>query len=539
MNDTPTTASDAAPLTDPGPAPALPAGRPGAWDRFFAWVSGLGMVRADGWLGGVCSGIASRLGVDPIIVRGVFVVAALFGLPMFLVYAIGWALLPDLSGRIHLRELTRGRFDPAMVGIGIMIVIGIFPVVPWFFAITLPFGVFDAFRWFELTPWGVLSTFVLVAVIGGVIYLVVRSSNRAPASGATSATDPRQASADPTSSGEPAPDDSGLRAPADPAPGDAPASSGAAGSALAPPPAEPTPAPSATDAEMAAWRAQHDAWRVQDAAWRRQQQDAERAARDHARAERAAAASAFALEAAERRRVRQAANPRTSFGFVVFVIGAALVAGAIASLWRGSIEPDQPVVAVATGLFAAALVAALAMIVAGAVRRRSGFLAFLTVALLVAGTITAAVPILRGIAFGSVYIDSYNARTVTQLWGELNISAIHAEDFEPKPIVVEKRRGDTYITVETDVVLTLNAVVPSPISWTKVDWSRGDQVAEGTWSGTPTADGRVRIQTTADNSEPDPASESEADAESDGDVTEQVIELDQYAGDVYVTFTQP
>lgn len=529
MTDTPTTAPDAVPLTDPGPAPAPPAGRPGGWDRFFAWVSGLGMVRADGWLGGVCSGIASRIGVDPIIVRGVFVVAALFGLPMFLVYAVGWALLPDLTGRIQLRELTRRRFDPAMVGIAIMIVIGFFPVVPWFFAVTLPFGVFDGFRWFDLSPWGVLSTFLLVAVIGAVIYLVVRSSNRVPSSGETSVTDPRQASADPTASGEPAPDDSGLRAPADPAPGDAWASSGEAGSALTPPPAEPAPTPAATDAEMAAWREQHAAWKVQEDAWRRQQQDAERAARDRARAERAAAAGAFAVEAAERRRVRQAMNPRTSFGFVVFVIGAALVAGALTSLWRGSVHPGEPVAAAATGLFAAALVSALAMIVAGAVRRRSGFLAFVTIALLVAGTITAAVPITRGIVFGSAYIDSYNARAVTQLWGDLDINATGAPGEDPDAIVVEKRRGETRITVDPGVILTLEAVVPEPISWSRWDWSLEQQVVEGIWSGSPTGDGRVLVVKTIDNSDP----------ESDVEPIEQVVELDQYAGDVYVTFTQP
>lgn len=529
MSDSPTTAPDAPPLADPGPAPAPPAGRPGGWDRFFAWVSGLGMVRSDGWLGGVCAGLAARIGVDPIIVRGVFVVAALFGLPMFLVYAVGWALLPDLSGRIHLRELTRRRFDPAMVGIAIMIVIGFFPVVPWFFAVTFPFGVFDGIGWFDLTPWGVLSTLLFVALIGGVIYLIARSSNRAPASGMPPVTDPRQASADPAAPGEPAPDDSGLRAPADPAPGDAAASSGAAGSALTPPPLEPAPAPAATDAEMAAWRAQHDAWKVQNDAWRRQQQDAERAARDRARAERAAAAGAFAIEAAERRRVRQAANPRTSFGYVVLVIGAALVVGALTSLWRGSIEPGEPVMAVATGLFASALVAALAMIVAGAVRRRSGFLAFLTVALLVAGTITATVPMTRGIVVGSAYVDSYQARTITQLWGDLHINATGGEGLDPEPIVVEKRRGDTYINVDHGVIVTLTAVVPASIAWSTWDWSIEAEVDEGRWPGTPTDDGRTLVQRTIDNSDPDAA----------GDPVVQRVDLDQYAGDVYVTLAQP
>ncbi len=532
MNDIPTTASDAAPLADPGPAPAPPAGRPGGWDRFFAWVSGLGMVRADGWLGGVCAGIASRIGVDPIIVRGVFVVAALFGLPVFLVYALGWALLPDLTGRIHLRELTRGRFDPAMVGIAIMIVIGFFPVVPWFLAVTFPFGLLSPFEgpWFELTPWGVLSTLLFVALIGGVIFLLLRSPSRTRTSGAGSVTDPRQASADPAAPGGPAPDDSGLRAPADPAPADAPASSGAAGSALTPPPVEPPPIAAASDADMAAWRAQHDAWKVQNDAWRRQQQDAERAARDRARAERAASAAAFALEAAERRRVRRATNPRTSFGFVVFVIGAALVVGALTSLWRGSTEPGEPAVAVAMGLFASALVASLAMIVAGAARRRSGFLAFVAITLLVAGTITTAVSITRGLVFGSAYVSSYDTRSITQVWGDLHIEASPIFGEEPGPIVVEKRSGATYITVGPGATLELDAIVPGTITWETYDWGRDEQVSEGKWSGEASGDGRLRVQKTV-VSPPDP--------ESDVDPVTQVVELDQYAGTVHVTISQP
>ncbi|MET0296819.1 MAG: PspC domain-containing protein, partial [Microbacterium sp.] len=197
----------AAPLADPGPPPPPPSSLPGGWDRFFAWVRGIGLSRTDGWIGGVCAGIAARIGIDPIIVRGVFVVAALFGLPMFLVYAVGWALLPDLEGRIHLQELTRRRFDPAMVGIGLMLLVGFFPVVPWFFAGVLPFGFLVPSVWFEPTPFGVLGTFVVVAAIGGLIYLLVRSSRRTPTAGAP---DPRTASADQTAAGSSAHVDSGV-----------------------------------------------------------------------------------------------------------------------------------------------------------------------------------------------------------------------------------------------------------------------------------------------------------------------------------------
>ena len=543
MTETPPTAADAASpaaaehLPDPDPASFPPDGRPGGGDRFFAWVSDLGMVRADGWLGGVCAGIASRIGVDPVIVRGVFVVAALFGLPVFVVYAVGWALLPDLEGRIHLRELVQRRFDPAIIGIAVMLVLGSFPVVPWFFAVALPFGVFDGIRWFEPTPLRVLSALLLVAVVGGAIYLLARSPRRAPSSGVP---DPRTASADPKAPGAPARDDSGVRAPADPAQGDASASSDAAGSAPPPPPAEPLPVAGATDADLADWRARHAAWRVQHDSWRRQQQDADRAARDRARADRTAAASAFAAEAAERRRVRRATRPRTSVGYVVLVVGVALVVGALTALGRRTAVPDEPVMSVALGLFASALAVALAMIVAGALRRRSGFLAFLAALLLVAGASTAAVPVTRGIVFGSTYVDSSSPRSFTQLWGSLNISATVTDRASPAPIMVKKRLGDTYISVEPGVILALEVVAPDAVVWSTWDWSRGEAVDGGTWTGTATSDERVRMVRTVDNSLPPDSHASVDDSTwpSSAPVTQSVT-LDQDAGAVIVTVNQP
>lgn len=520
-----TAAQDAAPLTDPGPPPPPPAGRPGGWDRVFEWLTDLGIARGDGWIGGVCAGLAARIGIDPIIVRGVFVVAALFGLPMFLVYGIAWALLPDLSGRIHLRDLLARRFDPAMVGIGLMLLVGIFPVVPWFFAAALPFG--PLYDW---SPWGAFWTLFAVAVIGGIIYLIARStSHRAPTSGVASVPDPRRASADPSDAGEPALDDSGVRATADPASGDDSASS-AAGSALTPPPVEPTMPPAATDAEVAAWREQHTAWKHHDHAWRRQQQDAERAARDQARAERAAAAGTFAVEAAERRRIRRLSNPRTSFGYVVFVMGAALVVGAITSLWRSATEPGEPLLAVAVGLFASALVVAIAMIVAGAVRRRSGFLAFLAVAILIAGTATAAVPVTRGIVFGDANVGTWEPRDFTQAWGHLYIDVgDNGEGAAPDAIRVDKRSGSTSIWVGSGVILTLQVRGMEAVEWSRFDDRTGEPVSDGQWYGTELADGTPVVSERIDNSRPDSAAPP----------TRQTVILDQQSGTVAVDIYQP
>ena len=85
-------------------------------NRFFAWLRGLGISRQPGWIGGVCAGIAARLGIDPLIVRGIVVVLAILGAPALLLYAAAWLLLPDYKDRIHLEEAFRGKFDAPVIG---------------------------------------------------------------------------------------------------------------------------------------------------------------------------------------------------------------------------------------------------------------------------------------------------------------------------------------------------------------------------------------------------------------------------------------
>ena len=113
--------------------PSSPYGGPqtglsGRGTRFFDWMRGLGLVREDGWIGGVCAAIANRLGIDPIIVRGIVVVAAILGAPALLLYAAAWALLPDRENRIHLQRLIEGDFEPAIVGIGAMALLSFLPM---------------------------------------------------------------------------------------------------------------------------------------------------------------------------------------------------------------------------------------------------------------------------------------------------------------------------------------------------------------------------------------------------------------------------
>jgi phage shock protein PspC (stress-responsive transcriptional regulator) len=80
----------------------------------------------DRWLGGVAAGLAHRLGVDPLLVRGGFLVAGLLFGVGFLVYGLAWILLPEASdGRIHLDEATRGNVDAGLVGGVVMAVLGL------------------------------------------------------------------------------------------------------------------------------------------------------------------------------------------------------------------------------------------------------------------------------------------------------------------------------------------------------------------------------------------------------------------------------
>lgn len=117
----------------PGPAHETPgagssysyAGVPGQQTDFFTWVRSQGISRGqDRWVGGVSSGIAQRVGVDPLIVRGVFIILALFAGIGVLLYGLAWAFLPEPDGRIHVQEAGAGRWTTGMTGSLIAVVAG-------------------------------------------------------------------------------------------------------------------------------------------------------------------------------------------------------------------------------------------------------------------------------------------------------------------------------------------------------------------------------------------------------------------------------
>lgn len=110
------------------PASGQPTGQhPGkAGSDFFGWIRRLRITRGpDRWAGGVASGLAHRWGVDPVVVRGLFIVAAIFLGIGVLAYGVLWLLLPEPDGRIHCQEAMRGHWTAGMTGGLIATVLGL------------------------------------------------------------------------------------------------------------------------------------------------------------------------------------------------------------------------------------------------------------------------------------------------------------------------------------------------------------------------------------------------------------------------------
>lgn len=97
-------------------------------DRFFNSIRAMNLYRAQPRvLGGVCSGISQRYGIDMTLMRILFIVAALLGFGGFL-YALAWAFLPEVEdGRIHVEQALHGDFTGGLAG---AIVLALFSGAP-------------------------------------------------------------------------------------------------------------------------------------------------------------------------------------------------------------------------------------------------------------------------------------------------------------------------------------------------------------------------------------------------------------------------
>ncbi|MHA7295371.1 PspC domain-containing protein [Arthrobacter sp. HLT1-21] len=168
----------------PGPPPPLGGATPiatanapaGTATNFFGWLRGLGTIRGqDRWIGGVATGVATRTGLDPVLIRGILVFLAIFGGIGVLLYGLAWALLPEPDGRIHLESATRGTWTSGMTGAVVLTVIGLWrPNLPIFGG-----DGFGALFW---------TIFWVGAVVLAVYLVATRSSKKAEASGTTGQT---------------------------------------------------------------------------------------------------------------------------------------------------------------------------------------------------------------------------------------------------------------------------------------------------------------------------------------------------------------
>lgn len=151
-------------------------------ERFFSWLRGLDITRSsDRWFAGVAGGIAAKAHIDPLIVRGVFVVLAILGGPGILLYLAGWLLLPDQTGRIHLEDLLRGRASAGAIATAVVLgAILIVPAVVWIFR-ALFLGPWSWNAWGILPDWAQLTFGIIwwaVVVPALIVWLIVWLSGR-------------------------------------------------------------------------------------------------------------------------------------------------------------------------------------------------------------------------------------------------------------------------------------------------------------------------------------------------------------------------
>jgi phage shock protein PspC (stress-responsive transcriptional regulator) len=324
-------------------------GGPASATRFFDWIRGIHVTRTDDrWLAGVCGAVAARTGLDPVVVRGVAIVVALLGGPVFLAYAAGWALLPDSAGRIHVERMIRGVLDPALIAIGVLVVLTFVPAVQgiWWQGVPVAWGMPG---WLSAT----LGTAWTIALVGCVVWLVVVLARRGPQR--TTPGDLTGARPDFWTS------------PEDPV---ADRTTWSTGPATAPGPATSSTGAPATDAGRASWP-----W---DATTTRTAADRHRDHVERMRAER---------ERAAERRARWAER-QPGAAFVAVGLGLALVAGAGVAVWAQ--QADLPVAVL--GVAAAVVVLAVATIVAGIRGRESGGLGLFSTIGVIALVVTGVLP---------------------------------------------------------------------------------------------------------------------------------------------------
>jgi len=151
------------PGTGPGPHPGTTP--PPAPHAFWAGVRRTGLYRSDErWVGGVAGGLAERVGVDPLLVRGLLAVTFLIGGLGLVLYGVAWALLPDArDNRILLERLGAGDANGALLGSLAFVVVGLARGDGW---------------WWFWDGGGALGGLLWLACVAGIVALVVTAVQR-------------------------------------------------------------------------------------------------------------------------------------------------------------------------------------------------------------------------------------------------------------------------------------------------------------------------------------------------------------------------
>ncbi|UOR00921.1 PspC domain-containing protein [Leucobacter allii] len=382
-----------------GTGDGRPGGSPGG-GAFFTWLRDLGIVRGDErWFAGVAGGIAGKAGIDPLIVRGAFVVLALLGGPGILLYLVGWLLLPDRSGRIHVEEIIRGRASTGIVVAAVVLTAVI--IVPAIFGVVVSgapaFGLWGWDLWGSLgVPGWVTATaawlFWIAVLVVGFVWLrsvvldrgrdAARERAEAGSAGGAAAGEgvgAADAAGAPAAAWTSGPEGTERRG--DPAQGPAGAADGRARSF-------------AEQADAAAQRVGEWGERAGQAAgeW------GERVGKQ---------ADDWSARYAEHHEAH-----RLGAGHTILTLAFALLAAGAAALWGMGLSEPLPAMSAVPAPLIAALIAALAvlalsLVIAGVRGRHTGWIGFLSACGVVALLVTAVLPWgTRFVPFGTVPVSA-------------------------------------------------------------------------------------------------------------------------------------
>lgn len=439
MNDIPS--SD-----QPGGQPSgQPAGTPGGapfGSGFFAWIRGLGIVRGnDRWFAGVAGGIAARAGIDPLIVRGIFIVLAVLGGPGILLYLLGWLLLPDFTGRIHVEDIFRGRAHAGVVTAAI--VFATLVLIPAFFSIfspgASPFSVWGWGVWgaIGIPEWlrGTLAWLCWIAIIvGGAFWLRAVLLRRGRSAAEREAAAGAAGAAAGSAAGAAAAEAAGAaQAAADAAAGAASAAGDAARGAA-------NAAGAAGSAAAADFTAQARAFadRTEQAAQRASESASEWGQRASAQATRWSEEVGRQADEWSARYAEHHDAHRMGVAQSVITLALALLAGGLSAAWALTVLSVSPTTAMIGGLTVAVAVLAVSIIIAGIRGRHTGWIGFLATCGVAALLLTVVLPWgTRFQPFGTMHVAGTEAPGTVLIAGTSQIDLTSLDDREPRAETLE------------------------------------------------------------------------------------------------------